>query len=232
MYLMLLHSVINAEEQFVLGKSSTGIDITGYSFGSGKNCIVIIGGIHGRYEANTIQLTEKLITYCQERENKLRLTIKILYNLNPDGFIYELDSPKVRANRSLIRFNGNGVDLNRNWETPDWQADVVYSQNDVRKGAGGKKPMSESEVQYLALMLYQWNTLYENLYIIMLHSYVLNQQKIGEIFPAYLYNSKDKVELNPGAVELAKNFTVNNNFILSEIFSYYPVSGEFIYWCG
>ena len=46
------------------------------------------------------------------------------------------------------RFNAHGVDLNRNWDTPEWQS-LTYLQNTSYPNGGGSAPFSEPETQAL-----------------------------------------------------------------------------------
>jgi hypothetical protein len=174
--LLIIINPINAEDVFLLTKSAKGININCHSFGYGNNCIIVIGGIHGRYEENTVSMAERLIDYCRENENRLNTTVKIIPNLNPDGFLYEADDPILKINGSVIRFNGNSVDLNRNWDTPNWQTDCIYSQNDLRKGAGGTNPMSENEVIGLSNFIINCKSEFKKIFVITIHSYVVNKQ--------------------------------------------------------
>jgi hypothetical protein len=84
MLLLFTINVIYAEEIFKIGVSAKGIDINGYSFGNGNNCIIVIGGIHGRYEENTVLISDRLINYCRKNESQLNSIVKIIPNLNPD----------------------------------------------------------------------------------------------------------------------------------------------------
>jgi hypothetical protein len=223
---------ISAAEIIQIGQSAEGIDINGYSFGTGNNCLIVIGGIHGRYEENTVLITKRLIDYCHENENRLKCTVKIIPNLNPDGFRYGLDDPIVKANGSAVRFNGNSVDLNRNWDTPNWQSDCAYSQNDIRAGAGGKKPMSEPEVIGLSNLILNCKDSFEKTLVISLHSYVVNKQVMSDVFPSYIINERDEIVLLEEAVLAADLFAKDGNFIKLNKFEYYTVTGELLYWCG
>jgi hypothetical protein len=224
--------IIPAEELFQIGTSFTGKDIDCYSFGNGEKCIIVIGGIHGRYEESTVFIADRLIAYCREYEDKLKANIKIVKNLNPDSFRYELDDPVVKANGSIVRFNGNKVDLNRNWNTPNWQKDCRYSSNYLQIGVGGNKPMSEPEVKGLADLLINSRNNYQNIYVITLHSYVVNIQKENSVFPSYIVSKDKKIEIPEDADRLAGLFSQNGNFRKSNIFQYYDITGELLNWCG
>jgi len=224
--------LINAGEYFQIGTSPNKHNIGGYSFGNSKKCVIVIGGIHGRYEENTIYIANRLIDYCGRNEQNLSVTVKIIPNLNPDAFRYELNDPILKTNGSLIRFNGNSVDLNRNWYTPDWRADCVYSFNDVRIRAGGKTPMSEPEIISLSDFILGCKSVYEEIYVITLHSYVVNKTEKGSVFPSYIKNSKNEIEVLESSDKLADIFSHDGSFLKNAIFQNYTVTGEMAYWCG
>jgi hypothetical protein len=232
MLLIFAVNSIYAEEFFKVGISAKGIGINGYSFGNGNSCIIVIGGIHGRYEENTVLISERLINYCRANEGRLNSVIAIIPNLNPDGFLYKLDDPILKTNGSVIRFNGNSVDLNRNWDTPNWQPDCVYSQDDLRIGAGGESPMSENEVIALSNFIKNCNNNFQTIYIITFHSYVINKQNVSDVFPSYTINENNKIVLLENATFLANLFSKNGNFITLDEFKYYNVTGELLFWCG
>ena len=221
-----------SEETFQIGVSSTGQNIYGHSFGDGEKCIIVIGGIHGRYEENTTIIANRLIKYFREHKNLSNVSIKIIANLNPDSFYYEPDDPILQINGYLARFNGNEVDLNRNWDTPNWQSDCSYSQNDLRIGAGGIEPMSEPEIKGLSKFLLNCKDSYNELFVIALHSYVVNLQEINDVFPSYIINNENIVEISENGARLADIFSRNGNFTRLDYFQYYNITGELINWCG
>jgi len=223
---------VPSEELFQIGVSSTGQNIYCYSFGSGEKCIIVVGGIHGRYEENTILLANRLIDYFQMQRTLPNVNIKIIANLNPDSLRYELDDPVVLTDGSLIRYNGNSVDLNRNWDTPNWQRDCVYSLDDVRVESGGREPMSEPEVKSLSNLLINCRDSFNELYVIVLHSYVVNKQEINHVFPSYVINENDSIEITEHGNKLADIFSSNGNFTRLDVFPFYEITGELINWCG
>lgn len=104
---------------------------------------MIVAGIHGGDEWNTITLANQLIKYLNQKPAILPedVTLYILPSLNPDG--------EARAHDKYGRLNQNGVDLNRNFPI-NWQ------KNWDRAGcwnylptSGGSGPGSETETQIL-----------------------------------------------------------------------------------
>ena len=222
----------NAERYVRIGTSFNGHAINAWSFGSGSQCIVVAGGIHGRYEETTTHITARLIDYCAENEGKLHAVIKIIPNLNPDSFEYERNDPLVRKDPSRARFNGNMVDLNRNWDTPDWESNVEYTQNEVRRLAGGAAPMSEPETACFADFLLDQKDKHEAMYVIILHSYVANIMKKGYVLPSYTFNHENEMEISAASNTLADMFIHNDHFYKSVVFQHYKITGELAHWCG
>jgi hypothetical protein len=130
----------------IIGYSVAGRPLQVYSFGNGAVHRMVIAGIHGGYEWNTIALADKLIVHFTAHPELVPpdVTLFILRSLNPDG--------EARARTVDGRVNENGVDLNRNWPAL-WQADWprrgcwIY-----RPVTGGAEAASEPETQ--ALMNY------------------------------------------------------------------------------
>jgi len=90
---------------------------------------IIVGGIHGGYEWNTVVLISETLTYLQENPSLVPddVTLYVIPCANPDGYAAGTD-------REHGRMNGNGVDLNRNWGY-DWQPAVTHGARPVDAGA-------------------------------------------------------------------------------------------------
>ncbi|RME88567.1 MAG: hypothetical protein D6770_06725, partial [Anaerolineae bacterium] len=113
-------------------------------FGNGETEKMIVAGIHGGNEWNTIALADELILYLSEHPETVPpdVTLYILHNLNPDG--------EARAHGIEGRVNDHGVDLNRNWPyrwKAEWDRDGCWDYLPVTAGA---YPASEPET--VALM--------------------------------------------------------------------------------
>ena len=104
---------------------------------------MIVAGIHGGYEWNTIALADEMITYLDEHPEEIPgdLTLYILRNINPDG--------DARGHTREGRTNDRGVDLNRNfpinWQA-DWPRDGCWKDPPV---TGGDSSASEPETRAL-----------------------------------------------------------------------------------
>jgi hypothetical protein len=127
------------DDFFSLGESAQGRPISAWRFGDGPRRIVLIGGIHGGYEANTIALAELLVDHFRDNPADALpgVEIVIIPTANPDGLA-------VGAGLDA-RFNANGVDLNRNWGC-DWQSTAVLRDIAIDPGP---RPFSEPESQIL-----------------------------------------------------------------------------------
>lgn len=124
----------------VVGTSVEGRDITAYRFGTGRNVLMLIGGMHGGWEANTVSLMDALIAHFSTPDGQIPndAALVIIPAANPDGLI--------RGRTAEGRFNANGVDLNRNWSC-DWRPEAVWRDRPVNPGA---QPLSEPETLALA----------------------------------------------------------------------------------
>jgi hypothetical protein len=127
----------------IIGYSVQGLPLAVDVFGSGPTKRMIIAGIHGGYERNTVILADELIAHLRHHSEMIppELTLYVLRALNPDGF--ERDhGPKGRG-------NANGVDLNRNWDA-FWAQELPTSGCwNYETLSGGPHPGSEPEVAAL-----------------------------------------------------------------------------------
>lgn len=144
---------VSAESAAIIGFSTSGLPITVYSFGDGPARVVLIGGIHGAYERNTVLLAYQAIAYFSNHSEAIphNVTLQIVPAANPDGLRRVAGSPApLQKNQGLNaiekgRFNSNNVDLNRNWDC-NWQPDAWWG---VREVSGGSEPFSEVESRVL-----------------------------------------------------------------------------------
>jgi len=128
---------------FGYGQSVEGRTLTAHKIGSGSQVIMLVGGIHGGFEANTITLVEQFILHFNNNPLDVlpNITLILVPSANPDGATY---------GRSLRgRFNANGVDLNRNWDC-DWSAEAFFRDAPV---FAGNSAFSEPESVALAALI-------------------------------------------------------------------------------
>ena len=131
----------------IIGLSFSGRPIEVYTFGQGERQRMIVAGIHGGYEWNTIALADELITHINDNPELIPddVTLYILRSLNPDG--------DARDHGYDGRVNDHGVDLNRNFPTnwsSEWDREGCW---DYGPTTGGTGPASEPETRALVSFL-------------------------------------------------------------------------------
>jgi hypothetical protein len=111
-----------------------------YRLGYGESSRAIIGGIHGGYEWNTVELVSDTLSYFRDNQHEIPqdVTLYIVPCANPDGLAAGTDA-------IVGRMNGNGVDLNRNWAYHH-QMTATHGTRPVK---AGEYPFSEPETAYL-----------------------------------------------------------------------------------
>ncbi len=127
----------------VIGTSVEGRPLTVYRFGHGPHQRMVVAGIHGGYEWNTVALAEALLDALRQGRITVppEVTLFVLPNLNPDGY--------ERQKGVLGRANAHGVDLNRNFDwnwAPDWDRRGCWAYAPI---TAGPAPFSEPETQAL-----------------------------------------------------------------------------------
>lgn len=201
-----------------IGFSANGRSIESYRFGFGTQTLVLVGGIHGGYEWNTIVLAYEMIDYFLANPNQIpaNISLYIIPSANPDGQFAvtgvdgRFTAADVGSDIEPGRFNGNQVDLNRNWAC-DWQAEGVWGDTEV---SGGSVPFSEPETAALrafflrekpAMVLF-WHSKADGIFIGSCDGLFQPSADIAEIYGR------------------ASGYTVN------EQFTAYPVTGDASDW--
>ena len=106
--------------------------------------VLVLGGIHGD-ELSSASVALQWIQLAAQSRADLPGEVhwRFIPALNPDG-LFE---------RPPRRMNANGVDLNRNFPTPNWERDAkIYWEKRTGKDPRrypGSKPLSEPETQFL-----------------------------------------------------------------------------------
>ena len=138
----------NGTRPTIIGFSLAGRPIEVYTFGSGEREYLIVAGIHGGYEWNTIALANELITHINEKPEVIPTdaTLYIIRNMNPDG--------EARAHGVDGRVNNNGVDLNRNFPsknwTAEWDRDGCWIYRPTTGGLyGGSEPETRTVMSFI-----------------------------------------------------------------------------------
>jgi predicted deacylase len=133
----------------VIAQSVAGRNLEIFRFGRGETGRLIVAGIHGGNEGNTVLLAYELIDYVAKNPHMIpqHISLYILPNLNPDGF--------ARGRTLDGRANENGVDLNRNWPW-NWQVDWPRGGCwHYRPVTGGPFALSEPETRSLYRFIVQ-----------------------------------------------------------------------------
>jgi len=203
-----------------VGFSAQGRPIVNYRFGYGTQQIVLVGGIHGGYEWNSIVMAYQAIDHFLTHPEQIpaNVTLHIIPSANPDGQYLATNTngrftaTDVLPNPEDGRFNGNQVDLNRNWDC-NWQPVATWGEQDV---SGGDYPFSEPETQAL-------------------RRFFLGQQVDVVIF----YHSKaDGVyaggcdQVYAPSLELATLYGEASGYPVYEQFTHYQVTGDASDWLG
>jgi hypothetical protein len=146
-------TTVTNPSQTVIGKSVQGNDIIAYHFGTGENEVLLVGGIHGGYEWNTVLVAEETRKYLAANPSAIPENVKVtvIPVLNPDGLKKVVGTTTGNFTQAQVpdsettvvsgRFNGNTVDLNRNFDC-DWQASGKWQSRTV---SGGTEAFSEPE---------------------------------------------------------------------------------------
>jgi len=123
----------------VIGYSEQGRAIVAYIFGSGSKKVLFQGAMHGN-EGNTKALLDTWIGALEASSGQIPkgTQVVVIPLVNPDGYAIG------------TRNNARNVDLNRNFDTTDWQSDVETVNGKPLEGGGGSSPESESEAEALA----------------------------------------------------------------------------------
>lgn len=127
----------------IIGLSVAGRPLEMYRFGNGPLQQLIVAGIHGGYEWNTVVLADELIDFLKNNPGVIpeERSLYILRVFNPDGY--------ARSTGFSGRANHRNVDLNRNfphsWQA-EWPLIGCWSYLPIN---GGMEPASEPETRAL-----------------------------------------------------------------------------------
>lgn len=188
----------------VIGYSVKGRPITAYYFGNGATTVLFTGGMHGSEPSGytTMQAwVDYLMTYGYKIPSDKRVVI--VPNTNPDGI------------SSGSRNNANNVNIDRNFATANWKADIE-TNNGVLVNGGGTSAASEPETAAVAALTRQLVPRLE----VSFHSQ-------GRLVGANKYG--DSVAI--GAV-YASTVGYATMFYDAEAVMGYPMTGEYEDWMG
>lgn len=139
----------------IIGKSVEGRAIEAITYGSGANTLLLVGGVHGGYEWNSVLLAYQMMDYLERYPEVIPhdLSVSIIPVANPDGLHrvigkegrFSLMEVPSGGDQSPGRFNANDVDLNRNFDCK-WQPESTWRSRTV---SGGTEAFSEPESRAL-----------------------------------------------------------------------------------
>jgi predicted deacylase len=197
-------------QPLVIGYSVADRPLEMYHFGTGPTEKLIVAGIHGGYEYNTIDLADELIAYLETHPDVVPpdQTLYFLRAFNPDGY--------ERSHGFGGRANGNNVDLNRNFPF-EWQADWPRAGCwDYIPIHGGTGPASEPETQALIKFIKS----HEITALISYHSAALGIFAGGQPAP------------DPGSLSLASAVSAVSAYPYPPIEAGCKYTGQFIDWAS
>src|SRR3989344_1095278 len=139
-----------------LGQSVQGRAIVAYTYGSGPQHLLFVGGMHGGYEWNSVLLAYQMMDYLKANPSVIpaNLSVTIIPSLNPDG-VYKVVGKEGRfaagdvttnaVTLASARFNANNIDLNRNFDCK-WKPNSTWRSEIV---SAGSSAFSEPEARAL-----------------------------------------------------------------------------------
>ena len=197
-----------------IGFSGQGRAIEAYTLGDGPTRVLFVGGIHGGYEWNTVQLAYQFIDHITPQPRLLpdRFTITIIPVANPDGLARvvghagRFTPDEVSDVTAPGRFNANDVDLNRNWDC-NWSPTARWRDVTV---SGGRAPFSEPET----LVLRDYITAAQPAVVVFWHSAA----------PGVFAAGCD--EPDAASVALARAYAQGAGYPFASAFTAYTVTGD------
>lgn len=123
-----------------IGQSFNGNPIKVTQIGEGEKAVVLVGGMHAGFSPGTVSVAEKALEYFSTNGDEVpaNVSIYIIPNANPDSV-----GGGVEAKNG--RLNGNGVDINRNFDC-NWSSTAEWRSTAINPGAFA---FSEPEAQAL-----------------------------------------------------------------------------------
>ncbi len=215
--------VIN-EKETIIGTSVENRDITAYHFGKGDTEILFVGGIHGGYSWNTVLVAYELMDYLENNPSVIpeHVKVTVIPVLNPDGLARVVDtedgdrfvSTEVSTSESTLasgRFNGNTVDLNRNFDC-DWQSSGTWQNKTV---SGGNSVFSEPESQALKGYVEAHD----------ISGAVVWYSASGGVFASNCHD-----DILPETLALTNTYAKASGYKAYESFDFYEITGDMVNW--
>lgn len=210
------------EKETAIGTSAGGRAITAYHYGSGSREVLLVGGTHGGYSWNTALVAYNAMDYLEQNPRAIpeNVRVTVIPVLNPDGLskVVSAAGPFVKADVAASeslqiegRFNGNNVDLNRNFDC-DWQAKGTWQSKTV---SGGSAAFSEPESQAIKSYVESRD----------IAATVVWYSSAGGV---YASNCHDGVL--PETAALVKVFSAASGYPAHEEFDFYEITGDLTNW--
>ncbi len=122
---------VSARRDLDLGLSCLKRQIRASIFGTGKRGVLVLGAVHGDEPASAT-LAEAFAASLEKDALPADMTVVVVPAVNPDGL------------SAKTRYNGCGVDVNRNFPTKSWKPDPQDARHNP-----GKRPASEPETRLI-----------------------------------------------------------------------------------
>jgi hypothetical protein len=202
----------------ILGQSVDKRPISVTTFGSGPKHLLLVGGIHGGYEWNTVVLAEQMVAHFTEFPEDVPdyMTVSIITVLNPDGLAVVTEGSTEAINQTMVtnwsndgrgRFNSNNVDLNRNFACK-WQPEATWRGNII---SAGSEAFSEPEAK-------------------LLRDYVIKIEPTAVVFwhsiAGAVYASECENGILPTTLTLMDAYAKAASYAQVPVFDAYPVTGD------
>ncbi len=191
-----------------IGQSVQERDLSVASIGNpSKIAVVVVGSIQGD-QAGTRDLVNALIAHLERNPTLVPSGVAYYFmpSLNPDG------------NALNSRYNANGVDLNRNWDSQDWRSDpAVPEQPSGKAGAGGSRPLSEPESRALRDFIFTLQPQGTSLRLVVVHSSM--RRTSGQVYPG-----------GNDSIDLAQVYASTASYDVETSWAEYTTSGELVTW--
>lgn len=197
--------------------------ITAYHFGTGTTTeLLFVGGIHGGYSWNTALVAYELMDYLEKNPSAVPsgVRVTVIPVLNPDGLFTVVgtttrftkeDVSSSQSVRVSGRFNGNEVDLNRNFDC-DWKATGTWQSRSV---SGGTSAFSEPES--LALKNYIEAATPD--------AVLVWYSAAGGVFASSCHNN-----VSAGTRAIMNAFASASGYPANENFDFYAITGDLTNW--
>lgn len=189
----------------LLGTSADGSDIMAYHFGEGETEILFVGGIHSGFSPNTVAVVEDLKEALEDETITVPegVRVTVIPNLNPDA--------PAAVNALAGRLNGNGVDLNRNFDC-EWQATGKWQNKDV---SGGSAAFSEPETA--AIRDY-------------VEAHDITAAVVYYASAGGVYSSTCRNGILPDTTALTEHYAAASGYGAYKEFDYYEITGDMVNW--